>query len=247
MNKSLIYEGFKDQIGTYNLQECKTIVDAFIASKSSRNDLEFAKKCARNIGRITRDEFEMNMLNLNAIELFDGRMLCSGFKDGINLKDVFKNDQISKDILFASLNEIMKKKQLEVYESVKKEGLDFLKNNRSKKGIKETSSGLQYKVLKKGKGKNPTASSQVKVNYKGTLLSGETFDSSYDRGKPIDFRLNGVIQGWTEGIQLMKPGSKFIFYIPHELGYGANPDPRSGIKPYSLLIFEVELLEILTP
>ena len=83
------------------------------------------------------------------------------------------------------------------------------------------------------------------MHYKGTLLSGETFDSSYDRGTPSEFGLNQVIPGWTEGIQLMNPGSKFIFYIPHELAYGPNPDPRSGIKPYSLLIFEVELLEIL--
>ena len=101
--------------------------------------------------------------------------------------------------------------------------------------------------MKKGKGNNPSASSRVKVHYKGTLLSGETFDSSYDRGTPSEFALNQVIPGWTEGIQLMKPGSKFIFYIPHELAYGPNPDPRSGIKPYSLLIFEVELLEIINP
>ena len=79
------------------------------------------------------------------------------------------------------------------------------------------------------------------------MLSGETFDSSYDRGQASEFFLNQVIPGWTEGIQLMKAGSKFKFYIPHELAYGANPDPRSGIKPYSLLIFEVELLEILSP
>ena len=123
--------------------------------------------------------------------------------------------------------------------------MDFLKENRSKKGVSETNSGIQYKVLRNGKGMHPTATSRVKVQYKGSTLSGEEFDSSYKRGEPSEFGLNQVIPGWTEGIQLMRPGSKFIFYIPHELAYGANPDPRSGIKPYSLLIFEVELLEIL--
>jgi FKBP-type peptidyl-prolyl cis-trans isomerase FklB len=87
----------------------------------------------------------------------------------------------------------------------------------------------------------------VKVHYKGTLISGETFDSSYERGVPAEFGLSQVIPGWTEGLQLMSVGSKFEFFIPQELAYGANPQPGGIIKPYSLLIFEVELLEILNP
>jgi FKBP-type peptidyl-prolyl cis-trans isomerase FklB len=136
------------------------------------------------------------------------------------------------------------KKSIQAYE---KEGVDFLKKNENKKGVKQTFSGLQYKVLKKGNGKKPSASSRVKVHYKGTLISGETFDSSYERGVPAEFGLSQVIPGWTEGLQLMSVGSKFEFFIPQELAYGANPQPGGIIKPYSLLIFEVELLEILNP
>ena len=142
------------------------------------------------------------------------------------------------------MDQVIAEKQKAQYAIVKKEGLDFLTKNRKKKGIQETASGIQYKVLRKGKGSHPIASSRVKVHYEGSVLSGEVFDSSYERGESIVFGLNQVIPGWTEGIQLMKPGSKYIFYIPQELAYGANPR-GSVIKPYSLLIFEVELLEIL--
>lgn len=121
----------------------------------------------------------------------------------------------------------------------------FLANNRSAEGVKETASGLQYKVVTEGTGARPQASSRVKVHYSGTLIDGTKFDSSYDRGQPATFGLNQVIKGWTEGLQLMPEGSKYILYIPAQLGYGNNPPPGSPIKAGSLLIFEVELLEIM--
>jgi len=124
-------------------------------------------------------------------------------------------------------------------------GEAFMANNRSAEGVKETPSGLQYKVIKEGKGAKPGPQSKVKVDYKGTLLSGEVFDSSYERGEPAVLGLNQVIPGWTEGLQLMSPGSKYILYIPAELGYGDNVDPNGPIPAGSTLIFEVELLEVL--
>ena len=108
-----------------------------------------------------------------------------------------------------------------------------------------TESGLQYEVIRAAEGDSPKSTDTVTVHYHGTLIDGTVFDSSVERDSPASFGVHQVIPGWTEGIQLMKPGSKFVFYIPHELAYGPNPNPRSGIKPYSLLIFEVELLEIL--
>ncbi|MBR1996526.1 MAG: FKBP-type peptidyl-prolyl cis-trans isomerase, partial [Paludibacteraceae bacterium] len=108
--------------------------------------------------------------------------------------------------------------------------------------VTTTESGLQYEVLKMGKGKKPAATDRVKVHYHGTLIDGTVFDSSVDRGEPIVFGLNQVIKGWTEGVQLMPVGSKFRFYIPQELGYGAQN--AGSIPPYSTLIFEVELLGI---
>lgn len=122
-------------------------------------------------------------------------------------------------------------------------GKDFLTNNKAIENVIETASGLQYQVLEKGDGtEHPTASSKVKVHYHGTLLDGSVFDSSVDRGAPISFGLNQVISGWTEGVQLMVVGDKFKFFIPSTLGYGNRAAGK--IKPGSLLIFEVTLLEI---
>lgn len=131
-------------------------------------------------------------------------------------------------------------------EKIKKEGLEYLVKNGKKKGVKTTKSGLQYEVLKEGTGAKPKATDTVNVHYHGTLITGKVFDSSVDRGEPISFPLNGVIKGWTEGVQLMKVGSKYRFVIPSELAYGER-GAGADIKPNSTLIFEVELLGIETP
>lgn len=122
------------------------------------------------------------------------------------------------------------------------EGAAFLAANKSKEGVKATDSGLQYKVITMGDGAKPVATDTVKVHYRGTLLDGTEFDSSYSRNEPITFALDRVIPGWTEGVQLMPIGSKFVFYVPSELAYGeAGGGP---IPPNSTLQFEVELLDI---
>ncbi|HCY97524.1 FKBP-type peptidyl-prolyl cis-trans isomerase [uncultured Polaribacter sp.] len=127
----------------------------------------------------------------------------------------------------------------------KKAGEDFLAANKSKKGIQTTASGLQYSVMKEGSGEKPAGpATRVKVHYHGTNIEGKVFDSSVDRGTPADFGLNQVIKGWTEGVQLMNQGSKYKFFIPQELAYGAQ-QKGLDIKPFSTLIFEVELLEVL--
>ena len=128
------------------------------------------------------------------------------------------------------------------YGTVKEDGEKFLAENALKEGVTTTESGLQYEVIKMGRGKKPAATDKVKVHYHGTLIDGTVFDSSVDRGEPIVFGLNQVIKGWTEGVQLMPVGSKFRFYIPQELGYGAQN--AGSIPPYSTLIFGVELLGI---
>ena len=122
-------------------------------------------------------------------------------------------------------------------------GEEFLAKNAKRKGVVVTASGLQYEVLKEGKGEHPVATSKVKVHYHGTTPEGVVFDSSVERGEPISFGLDQVIKGWTEGVQLMKVGAKYRFYIPQELAYGPS-SPSPTIKAYMPLVFEVELIEI---
>lgn len=142
--------------------------------------------------------------------------------------------------------EEQQKKQEEQFGSIKAEGEKFLEENKQNPDVKVTPSGLQYMVIKEGSGKQPTAASVVKVHYHGTTPDGTVFDSSVERGEPIEFGLNQVIPGWTEGVQLMKEGAKYKFFIPQELAYGANA-PQGGqgpIKPFMPLVFEVELIKV---
>lgn len=129
-----------------------------------------------------------------------------------------------------------------VSEESKKKGEEFLATNKAKEGILTTESGLQYKVLEQGKGATPEDGKSVEVNYKGTLVDGTVFDSSYDRGQSATFPVNGVIPGFTEGLKLMKEGGKYVFYIPSDLAYGDQAPPSIGAN--QTLIFEVELIKV---
>lgn len=119
---------------------------------------------------------------------------------------------------------------------------EFLAKNKGKNGVKTTTSGLQYEVLKEGKGKKPGLKDKVTVHYTGTLVNGQKFDSSHDRGQPAEFPVNGIIKGWQEALQMMPEGSVYRLYIPPDLGYGAQAQP--GIPPFSVLVFDVELLKV---
>jgi FKBP-type peptidyl-prolyl cis-trans isomerase FklB len=128
-------------------------------------------------------------------------------------------------------------------EKAKEAGLVFLEANKKNEGIVTTASGLQYKVLQQGSGKPPVASDRVTVHYTGTLIDGTPFDSSVKRGQPATFNVGGVIRGWTEALQLMKEGDKWMLYIPYDLAYGERGS-GGQIPPYSTLIFEVELIKV---
>ena len=143
----------------------------------------------------------------------------------------------------AQLDAIKEKAMEKQYADNKAAGEKFLAENATKEGVKTTESGLQYKVIKEGKGEIPTKESTVKVHYKGTLIDGTEFDSSYKREEPTSFRADRVIAGWTEALTMMPVGSKWELYIPQELAYGSR-QTGEHIKPFSALVFEVELLEI---
>lgn len=165
------------------------------------------------------------------------------------LADVLEGVQspYKEDSLRAAMNEIQQRinrMQRQQASAMAAASEQFLKENATRSGVQVTDSGLQYEVLTEGKGERPAASSTVRVHYHGTLVDGSVFDSSVERGEPLEFALDGVIKGWTEGLQLMTEGSKYRFTIPHDLAYGAS-GAGAVIAPYSTLVFEVELLAVL--
>jgi FKBP-type peptidyl-prolyl cis-trans isomerase len=187
---------------------------------------------ATGVGQI-KDEIDINIvIEAMKTQLAGGKSLMTP-----------EESQTVRQAFMQKLQAQQQAKTAEMAQKNKAEGDKFLAENKAKPGVKTTASGLQYSVVKEGTGKKPTAESTVKVHYTGKLLDGTTFDSSVDRGEPAQFPLNGVIAGWTEGLQLMTVGSKYKFFIPANLAYGDRPNP-GPIGPNSTLVFDVELLEI---
>jgi len=168
-------------------------------------------------------------------------ILAAGIKDAIAGKPQLTTDQVKE--VMAQFEKDMEQKQKQLGEKNKADGDKFLAENKKNPGVKATASGLQYKVEKEGTGAQPKPTDMVTVNYRGTLIDGTEFDSSFKRGQPATFPVNGVIKGWTEALQLMKQGAKYQLFIPANLAYGERamgPD----IGPNSTLIFEVELQDV---
>lgn len=174
------------------------------------------------------------------VSQINGSLLGKGFSDALAGKTLMTPEQANELVR----REMQKAGFIKIQPNVKACS-DFLTENRKKAGVKETPSGLQYEIITLGTGPKPADTSVVKVHYDGYLLDGKKFDSSRDRGEPATFPLNQVIRGWTEGVQLMPVGSRFKFYIPYQLGYGEQGS-RDVIPGGSLLIFDVELLEIVS-
>ena len=206
---------------------------AEVMLKSHQDSISYM--IGRDIGR--------NM-KTNGIEITAEHM-SKGLKDGLNGIDTVMNDVVT-DKLMASFQAEMMAKQQQVSQAENSEnteaGIAYLAENKLKPGVKETETGLQYRVITEGEGENPGPEDVVEVHYTGRLLDGTVFDSSVERGESIKFPLNGVIPGWTEGVQLMKPGAKYEFVIPSNLAYGERS--TGPIPGGSTLIFEVELISI---
>lgn len=181
----------------------------------------------------TMKQANVNEININAFS--------AGFEDGFAGKESVMTMENALEFLN---NFFSKMHQRKAADNLIK-GQKFLEENAKKQGVISDPSGLQYKVIKQGDGPKPTSTDVVKVHYHGTLIDGTVFDSSVERGEPVEFPLNRVIKGWTIGVTFMNVGSKFIFFIPSDLAYGPNPRQGSPIGPNELLIFEVELLGII--
>ncbi|MEA1876394.1 MAG: FKBP-type peptidyl-prolyl cis-trans isomerase [Bacteroidota bacterium] len=178
----------------------------------------------------------------------NNEVFARAFADAMADEEILIDPSMGNQIIQAFFQKLSMQQMAEMQAGAEqnlKEGQDFLAKNKNEDGVQVTASGLQYKVIKEASGAKPTATDKVKVHYHGTLVDGTVFDSSIDRGEPTEFPLNQVIKGWTEGIQLMSVGSKFKFFIPSELAYGSNPRPGGPIGADMVLIFDVELLEIL--
>jgi FKBP-type peptidyl-prolyl cis-trans isomerase len=174
---------------------------------------------------------------------FDPEVLSASLKAAAEGKpSLMKDEEMSNAMM--KLQESVMKKQQELAEKNKSDGVAFLEKNKTAEGVKVTTSGLQYKIEKEGTGKTPGPNDTVKAIYTGTLITGEKFDSSADHGgQPAEFPLSGVIKGWTEGLQLIQAGGKIKLFVPPDLGYG--PSARPGIPGNSVLVFDIELVDVI--
>jgi FKBP-type peptidyl-prolyl cis-trans isomerase len=185
-------------------------------------------------------------LKKQSIEV-DWNLIAQGMKDAAAGTKTKLTEEEAKAVLNEVQSEVQKEQQAKTKEMAdknKSEGEAYLAANKSKEGVVTLPSGLQYKILTEGKGPKPTATDSVVCNYRGTLINGTEFDSSYKRKEPATFGVSQVIKGWTEALQLMPVGSKWQLVIPSNLAYGERGEPRGGIEPNATLIFEVELLSI---
>ena len=189
---------------------------------------------------IGRQLSQMGANDLNAADF------TQAVKDMIDGKEpqvpAAEAQQIVEDF-FQKQEEKQRAEAAEKYKGAKSEGEKYLSENAKKEGVTTLPSGLQYQVLKEGNGKSPKATDKVVCHYEGMLIDGTMFDSSIQRGEPATFPLNGVIAGWTEGLQLMKEGAKYRFFIPYQLGYGER-GAGASIPPFATLVFDVELIEV---
>jgi FKBP-type peptidyl-prolyl cis-trans isomerase len=203
---------------------------SFKASKPKNNNDSASYMIGISVGHSLKAQ---NVPDVNV------NLIAKGIEEVLN-DDSTVTAQEAQMFLTAYFTELRNKEA----EKNKEEGQAWLAENRSRPGVVETESGLQYKVIEEGTGKSPTIDDRVKCHYEGRLIDGTVFDSSYERGQPAEFGLRGVIRGWTEGLQLMKEGGKYELYVPSDLGYG----PRGGgqiIGPNATLIFVIELLEVI--
>jgi FKBP-type peptidyl-prolyl cis-trans isomerase FklB len=193
------------------------------------------------IGSSLKDQKKSGLMGDSTVKV-DIKLIKQGLINGLKGSKVLMTPQQAQEYLQKTMTALQNKKLDKQYGANKIAGEKFLAENAKKSGVITTASGLQYEVIKKGNGPLPSDTSKVKVNYHGTLIDGTVFDSSVDRKEPIVFKANQVIKGWTEALKLMPVGSKYKLYIPQQLAYG-NHD-QGKIKPFSTLIFEVELISI---
>lgn len=214
------------------------------ATKTSKKDIAYMTglQIGQQISGRMMKGVNQELFGNDSTKTISKENFLAGFIAGTLEKGGLMTAEQAQTYAQTAMERVKAKAMEEQYGPNKKAGEKFLAENKTKEGVKTTPSGLQYKVITEGKGAVPADTCNVKVNYKGTLIDGTEFDSSYKRNEPATFRANQVIKGWTEALTMMPVGSKWILYIPQELAYGSRE--AGQIKPFSTLIFEVELLSI---
>ena len=232
---------------------CLTVMSVYAAQEGTKKDVNEPKI----VVQATAEKAEIFKTEMDKVSYIIGtqmagslkkaeidvnlELLVQGMKDTLaDTKLALSQDEMTKT--YSAWQQKMRAKQAAKQAMEAAKNLAFLEANKAKEGVKVLPSGLQYKVIKEGTGNTPTADDKVKTHYRGTLIDGTEFDSSYKGNKPAEFPVKGVIKGWTEALQLMKEGGKWELYIPANLAYGQRGRP--GIPPNSTLIFEIELLEV---
>ncbi len=211
--------------------------------------LGIAISCSKKVGKLDTTEKKFSYTigqqignNLKQQQIgIDTDVLAASIEEALSEKESRLSPEEMQKVLQDVQKQLLEKRQAEAKTNME-DGQKFLEENKSKEGVQVTESGLQYIVEKEGEGSSPSDDDTVEVHYRGTLINGEEFDSSYERNQTAKFPVRGVIPGWTEGLKMMKKGAKYKFFIPADLAYGERGRP--GIPPNSTLIFDVELIDI---
>jgi len=243
MDKEKMIEGFENPVKEAELKKYYRDLELLLGQTGKSFNEKYKEQGSFAVGKINRERFDHYFDELDAKELINSDFVKKGFSDGLNKKDAVALKGLDRKKIMASFEALMNEKYQKITAGYKAEGEAFMAANQKKPGVITTASGLQYIVLKEGKGPKPGRDSRVKMSYIGMNPDGSIFDQS-PLGEGISFGLNEVIPGWTEGIQLMSVGTKIRLFVPQELGYAGNPPQGANIKPYSPLIFEMELMAI---
>ena len=243
MDKEKMIEGFENPVKEAELKKYYRDLELLLGQTGKSFNEKYKEQGSFAVGKINRERFDHYFDELDAKELINSDFVKKGFSDGLNKKDAVALKGLDRKKIMASFEALMNEKYQKITAGYKAEGEAFMAANQKKPGVITTASGLQYIVLKAGKGPKPGRDARVKMSYIGMNPDGSIFDQS-PLGEGISFGLNEVIPGWTEGVQLMSVGTKIRLFVPKELGYAGNPPQGANIKPYSPLIFEMELMAI---
>lgn len=248
LDMDFVLKGFKLSYNTTQ-PDCGKSIEGLLGAAGTDFNTEFLNDGSECIGRFLSFSLYSQLDGFDKASGIDTTLLFQGFQDGLTNADTLVLSVADQNGINTEFSEgiqvLIDEEMSKQWGDNKVTGENFLAENKLKSGVMTTATGLQYEIIKEGSGPKPTPANGVRVHYHGTNIDGSVFDSSIDRGEPIEFQVTGVIPGWTEALQLMSKGSKYRIYVPQELGYGAYPQPGGPIKPYSALIFDVELLEVL--